>query len=124
MTQNEYSVKSFAKPHPLRCEKCMNTDCYYCPPSEISQKIVDEEMQDAWVFTSEMGCASHSSAPSAEQRIEEIKDAIILNEVVVELREIVDNFGEDNPVSQAYIAVLEMIRVKKIVKSFLRGERG
>lgn len=58
------------QPHPQRCETCEKF------PFESQNQCViirasREHAAHAWFFTSEMGCASHSSAGS-QQRIEQV----------------------------------------------------
>ena len=69
--------------HPLRCETCdyrYHHDSGKCPyDREEVYYLLKEEMRlprAAWLFTSVLGCASHSSSQqagkTAEQRIAEV----------------------------------------------------
>jgi hypothetical protein len=55
-------------PHPLRCETCKKYDTKDCP---VFCGVLDYGIR---LLTSDIGCASHSSATSAEQVIGRIQN--------------------------------------------------
>jgi hypothetical protein len=57
MNPEELGVFFPVIPHPLRCQTCKNIDCWYYDPK--NERLFDFTIPK---FTSEYGCASHSSA--------------------------------------------------------------